>query len=78
MEWRVAHEIIISPTGDAWRLSAPDQDLELAFASGARAEAEGRRLARSLAAAGETAELVVILRGGALAGRIGFPARAAA
>ena len=44
------------------------------FRSGGKAEAVGRQLAQELARRGQVAELVIVVRDGAVAGRIRFPA----
>ena len=74
----MALEITVRPVGDHWNLIAPGFGVDLLFASGARAEAEGRELARRLAAEGRDAELVIVVRGGEVAGRLAFPAEVAA
>ena len=70
--------ITVSPLGDDWTLSAPWVGVEHRFYSGAQAETEGRRLASRLAMGGQDVELVIVLRGGQIAGRLRYGARAAA
>jgi len=57
---------IVEPNQDGWNLLS--EGLLLKFASGARAEAAARRLAREHAEGGACAEVRIMLRDGALAG----------
>lgn len=70
--------ITISPEATGWVLRSRPLGLESMFRSGGRAEAAGRKLAERLARAGHDAELEIILRGGASAGRFPYTARRAA
>jgi hypothetical protein len=57
---------IVQPNQEGWRVLS--EGLVLEFASGARAEAAARRLAREHAETGACAEVRIVLRDGALAG----------
>ncbi len=74
----MALTITIAPTDGGWALRAEGLQADLYFRSGGQAETAGRALADRLARAGQAAELEVLLRDGAVAGRIPFPAVLAA
>lgn len=68
------HQIKVTPAADGWSVQASGFDNEMLFHSGANAETAARKLAAKVAAAGETAEILIYLRGGELAGRFLCPA----
>jgi hypothetical protein len=70
--------ISVTPVGDGWSVASDAFDSEMMFLSGAKAEAAARRLARTMAQSGESAEIRIFLRGGALAGRFAVPAESMA
>jgi hypothetical protein len=74
----MALSITIVSAGDGWTLRSAELGLDLTFASGGRAEAEGRELAGRLARAGQAVELEIILRDGTVAAVVPFAAGAAA
>jgi hypothetical protein len=67
--------ISVKPVGDGWAVASDAFDSEMMFLSGAKAEAAARRLAGTLAKSGESSEIRIFLRDGALAGRFAVPAR---
>jgi hypothetical protein len=67
--------ISVSPVGDGWAVRTDAFESEMLFLSGAKAEAAARRLAGAWARSGESAEIRIFLRDGALAGRFDIPAR---
>ncbi len=67
--------ISVTPVGDGWSVASDVFASEMMFLSGAKAEAAARRLAGTLARSGESSEIRIFLRGGALAGRFAVPAR---
>ncbi len=74
----MALTITIAPIDDGWTLRAKVLATELYFLSDGGAETAGRTLAERLARAGQATELEVVLRDGAVAARISFPAAVAA
>jgi len=66
--------ISVRPAGNGWSVHSDGLDGEMMFLSGAKAEAAARRLAGDLARNGESSEIRIYLRGGALAGRLVVPA----
>ncbi len=66
--------ISVKPVGDGWAVCTDAFDSEMMFLSGAKAEAAARRLAGTLAKSGESSEIRIYLRDGALAGRFAVPA----
>jgi hypothetical protein len=74
----MALSITISPVDDGWTLRSLALGADMFFLKGGQAEAAGRALASRVAAAGQDVELEVVLRDGALAGVIAFPAARAA
>ena len=66
--------IIVEPLAHGWAVRQPQVDNSQVFASGAKAEDAARRLGARLARAGETTEIRVYLRDGALGGRFLCPA----
>jgi len=67
--------ISVKPVGDGWSVQSDAFDSEMMFLSGAKAEAAARRLAGTLAKSGESSEIRIFLRDGALAGQFAVPAR---
>jgi hypothetical protein len=74
----VALSITIAPAGDGWALQSSAVGLDRRFASGGRAEAEGRAFASHLAREGQATELKIVLRDGTVAAVIPFGEAAAA
>ncbi len=70
----MALSINIAPTDDGWAVSSSALEAPMFFHSGGQAEAAGRRLGEQLARSGQSVELVIVVRDGAVAGRIAFPA----
>lgn len=66
--------IVVEPLAHGWAVRQPQVDNSQVFTSGAKAEAAARRLGARLADAGETTEIRVYLRNGALGGRFVCPA----
>ena len=66
--------ISVKPMGDGWSVQADTLESEMVFLSGAKAEAAARRLAGAWAKSGESSEIHIFLRDGALAGRFTVPA----
>ena len=73
----MALSITVAPVGRGWVLRSSALGSEQFFSSGGRAEAAARSLADRVAGAGRDAELEIVLRDGAVAGRLSFPARIA-
>lgn len=73
----MVNTIVVEPLAEGWALRQDMSDNPQVFASGAKAEEAARRLAESLAKAGQASEIQVFLRGGGLAGRIAWPAEGA-
>jgi hypothetical protein len=61
--------ISVKPVANGWAVQSDGFDSEMMFLSGAKAESAARRLAQKLAGSGETSEIRIFLRDGALAGR---------
>lgn len=72
----MALRISVVPLGNGWAVRSPSFENDMLFAAGAKAEAAARELARRYAARGESAEVAIFLRDGALAGRFLHPASA--
>lgn len=70
--------ISVRPVGDGWSVESDLFDSEMIFMSGAKAEAAARRLAQTLAKSGQSAQIRIFLRDGALAGTFAVPAHAMA
>ena len=70
--------ISVKPVGDGWSVQSDAFDSEMMFLSGAKAEAAARRLARTLAKSGQSSQINIFLRDGALAGRFAVPAQSMA
>jgi hypothetical protein len=70
----MALKISVVPLGDGWAVRSPSFENEMLFAAGAKAEAAARDLAYRYAARGQSAEVAIFLRDGALAGRFLHPA----
>ena len=66
--------ISVRPVGDGWSVQSDAFDSEMMFLSGAKAEAAARRLAKTLARSGQSSEIRIFLRDGALAGQFAVPA----
>jgi acetylornithine/succinyldiaminopimelate/putrescine aminotransferase len=66
--------ITIEPCANGWAVLQDGVANPQVFTSGARAEEAALRLARRLADAGRSSEVVVYLRDGALGGRFVCPA----
>jgi len=62
--------IAVRPTAFGWSLRIDAQEGVLVFATGGQAESTARSLARRLAEAGQTADVLIYLRDGSLAGRL--------
>ncbi|MDB5442164.1 MAG: hypothetical protein JWP86_1876 [Phenylobacterium sp.] len=62
--------ISVSPTAFGWSLRIDAQESVLVFATGALAEHAARDLARRLADAGQSAEILIYLRDGSMAGTL--------
>jgi len=62
--------IAVRPAAFGWSLRIDAQEGVLVFATGGQAENTARSLARRLAEAGETADILIYLRDGSLAGRL--------
>jgi len=71
----MTHLIVVEARGDGWAVRSDRLATDMTFRSGAAAEQSARRLAERLARAGQTAEIQIRLRNGALAGRFVSPAR---
>ena len=67
--------ISVAPAEQGWSVRSDALEADLTFERGGRAEAAARDLASRLAAAGQSAEVRVVLRGGAYAGRFHHPSR---
>jgi hypothetical protein len=74
----MALKITVVPAGDGWAVRSAGFENDMLFAAGAKAEAAARDLARRVSASGETVEVSIFLRNGALAGRFLHPAAAKA
>ena len=66
--------ISVTPVGDAWTVRSEPFDNEMMFFSGAKAESAARRMGRTIARGGYTAEIRIFLRDGSLAARFVCPA----
>lgn len=62
--------IAVRPAAFGWSLRIDDQEGVLVFQTGAQAESVARGLAKRLAEAGETTDVLIYLRDGSLAGRL--------
>jgi hypothetical protein len=69
----MALTISVIPVGNGWAIRSSSFENEMLFVAGAKAEAAARDLARRYAARGESAEVAIFLRDGALAGRFLHP-----
>lgn len=72
----MALRISVLPAGDGWAVRSSSFENDMLFVAGAKAEAAARDLARRYAARGQSAEVAIFLRDGALAGRFVHPAPA--
>lgn len=68
------HEITVTPAANGWAVRADGFENDQLFHSGASAESAARKLAAKMADAGESAEILIYLRDGVLAGRFVCPA----
>jgi len=66
----MSRTLAVRSAGFGWTLCVDGQDGVLLFATGALAEQTARNLARRLAEAGETVNILIYLRDGSLAGRL--------
>ncbi len=66
--------ISVTPVGEGWTVRSEPFDNEMMFLSGAKAESAARRMGRTIAQSGATAEIRIFLRDGALAARFVCPA----
>jgi hypothetical protein len=66
----MSRTIAVRAVDFGWSLSIDEQSGTLLFATGAKAETMARNLARRLAEAGETTDILIYLRDGSLAGRL--------
>ena len=62
--------IAVRPASFGWSLRIDSQESVLVFATGGQAESTARSLARRLAEAGQSADVLIYLRDGSLAGRL--------
>ena len=62
--------IAVRPTAFGWSLRIAAQEGVLVFQTGGQAESTARGLARRLAEAGQTTDVLIYLRDGSLAGRL--------
>ena len=69
------NRFVVRPTCAGWYVEGPGLEARLEFASGAQAEAAGRRLARQRAEAGDSSEVLIILRDDSVAGVFHFVGR---
>ena len=60
--------VVVEPIGDVWSVRVDDTEPQL-FARGRAAESAAKRIAETLAAAGDRVELHLFLRNGELAAR---------
>jgi len=70
----MALKISVVPVGNGWAVRSSSFENEMLFVAGAKAEAAARDLARRYASRGETAEVSIYLRDGAVAGRFLYAA----
>jgi hypothetical protein len=66
----MSRTIAVRAAAFGWSLCIDQQPGALLFATGAKAEAMARNLARRLAEAGQTIDILIYLRDGSLAGRL--------
>jgi hypothetical protein len=69
----MALKISVVPVGNGWAVRSDGFENDMLFNAGAKAEAAARALARRCALSGESAEVAIYLRDGALAGRFLVP-----
>ena len=72
----MALKISVVPVGDGWSVRSPSFENDMLFNAGAKAEAAARELARRYADRGQSVEVTIFLRDGAVAGRFLHPAPA--
>jgi hypothetical protein len=66
----MSRTIAVRPAAFGWSLCIDEKPGALLFATGAKAEAMARNLARRLAEVGETTDILIFLRDGSLAARL--------
>jgi hypothetical protein len=64
----MSRTIAVRAASFGWSLHIDEQSEALLFATGGKAEAMARKVARHLAEAGETTDIAIYLRDGSLAG----------
>jgi hypothetical protein len=67
--------ISVNPVGAGWTVRSEPFDNDMLFLSGAKAESAARRMGRTIAEGGFTAEIRIFLRDGSLAARFLCPPR---
>ena len=72
----MALKITVVPIGDGWAVRSPSFENDMLFTAGAKAEAAARDLASRYAHRGQSVEVAIFLRDGALAGRFLHPSSA--
>lgn len=72
----MVHVISVVPDQDGWTVRSQLFENAMIFKSGAKAEKAARDLGNRFARSGESSEICVYLRDGALAGRYVIPASA--
>ncbi len=65
--------VCVTPIGEGWTVQSEPFDNAMMFLSGAKAEAAARRMGQTIAMGGDTAEIRIFLRDGALAARFICP-----
>lgn len=70
--------ISVTPVGAGWTVRSEPFANEMLFLSGAKAELAARRMARTIARGGDTADIRIFLRDGSLAARFICPPSAEA
>lgn len=74
----MTRSIWVTPVGAGWTVRSEPFDNDMLFLSGAKAESAARRMGRTIAIGGETAEIRIFLRDGSLAARYLCPPAAPA
>ncbi len=65
--------ISVTPVGAGWTVRSEPFANEMLFLSGAKAESAARRMGRTIAEGGDTADIRIFLRDGSLAARFVCP-----